>query len=104
MLQLWNSQTPSLGGLTESECPRCHDEAQLPLGELCRQCRLHINARSRRVALWVSAVSTALVAAYTYARVQPGDETGRLVGMIGVVVWFVLSNTIVRRVMNQWEG
>ena len=102
MLQRWNSQADSLPGLVERECPRCHQEVDLPLGELCTQCRREIEARARRVAYFVSIGSTALVGLYVYAR-MPDVELARIVGTVGVAVWLILSNTTVRRIMREYR-
>ncbi len=73
MLRRWSSQTPLVAGLVEHECPRCHRPVELPLGQLCKTCLTTI------------------------------DKRARIVGMVGVLIWYVLSNVIVRRVMGQWQ-
>ena len=102
MLQRWNSPTLSLSGLVEHECPRCHREVELPLGALCPTCRTEIDRRARRVSRIVSLASTAVVAVYVYFR-MPDNEQARLVGIAGVVIWLILSNVTVRRVMREWK-
>jgi len=102
MLRPWTSPTPSVGGFVEHECPRCHREVELPLGALCRQCQREIKRRAFRVATAVAAASTAIVALYTQGRIAD-DPTQRLVAVIGVIAWFLLSHTVVRRAMEQWH-
>jgi len=54
------------------------------------------------MALWVSAPSTAVIALWTFAGI-PDDQQSRMIGLAGVVAWFLLTNTIVRRVMREWK-
>ena len=102
MLPLFSSQTSLVSGLVEHECPRCHREVELPLGALCRICRGEIEKRASKVALIGSGVSTALVAAYVVTRLPAGETMARNVGIGAIVVWFLLSNTTVKRIMRQW--
>ena len=102
MLQRWNSQADSLPGLVEHECPRCHQEVDLPLGVLCTQCRREIEARARRVARRVSIGSTVVVGLYVYAR-MPDVELAKIVGTVGVAVWLILSNVTMRRIMREYR-
>ncbi len=102
MLPLFSSPTPFANGLVEHECPRCHREVELPLGALCGICRGEIDRRANRVSLVVSGVSTALVAVYVVLRMPEGNQMARNVGLAGILVWFVLSHTMVRRLMRQW--
>ena len=96
-----SSRRPLLAGLIEHECPRCHREVELPMGDLCAACLGEIERRARRVANLVALASTAVVAVYIVVR-MPATEQARLVGVTAVVAWFVLSNMVVRRVMRQW--
>jgi len=102
MLPLFNSRKPFANGLAEHQCPRCHREVELPLGQLCRQCRAEIERRAARIGHIVSLTSTAAVAVYVFARMAPGDTLGRNVGIAGIVVWFILSNMVVRRIVREW--
>ncbi len=102
MLRRWNSQTPLGGVLVEHECPRCHREVELPLGQLCDTCAGAIERRARKVARIVAAISTVAFAVYVFVPF-PADQRARLVGTAGIVVWYVLSNLVVRRVLRQWR-
>lgn len=95
-----SSPTPFVGGLIEHECPRCHRPVQLPLGALCGECRQEIERRARRIARWVSAVSTVLLAIYVVVR-WPPDPRGQLVAVLGIVVWYLLTNLVVRRAARE---
>ena len=102
MLRRWNSPTPLVAGLVEHECPRCHREVELPFGQLCGACVTQIEARAKRVARLVAALSSIAVALSIFIPVPP-DQRGRTVGLVGIVIWYVLSNLIVLRVMRRWE-
>jgi hypothetical protein len=39
---------------------------------------------------------------YVFIPVPP-DERVRIVGMVGVLIWYVLSNMVVRRAMSLWQ-
>jgi hypothetical protein len=102
MLRPWNSQTPLGSGLTERECPRCRRPVELPLGELCRACKTLIERRASRAALWVSALSTVVISVWIFADL-PDNQQSRMVAVAGIVTWFLLTNTIVRRAMREWK-
>lgn len=91
---------PLLGALTERECPRCGSDVELPLGELCSQCRAAIERRARKYSRLIAGVTTLMLAAYIYVRL-PQDRTARLVGVIAVVAWYVLTGLIVKRTMRE---
>ena len=102
MLPLFSSPTPFASGLVEHACPRCQREVELPLGALCRICRREIDKRASRVGLLVSGITTAAVAAYVFLRMPEENQMARNVGLAGILVWFVLVHTTVRRVMREW--
>jgi uncharacterized protein (DUF983 family) len=102
MLRLWSSQTPFVAGLVEHECPRCHRGVELPLGQLCKTCLTNIDKRARKAARIVATLSTLAVGLYIFTPV-PTDERVRIVGLVGVLIWYILSNIVVRRVMGQWQ-
>lgn len=91
---------PFVGGLIEHECPRCHRPVELPLGTICPNCRREIEQRAARLARWASALSTAALAVYFLLRLPP-DPRGRLVVAMGVGIWYVLSNLVVRRAARE---
>jgi hypothetical protein len=73
----------------------------LPLGVLCAACRQEIDARARRVARWVSLGTTALFGAYAMA-VLPTEQTARLVGAAGTVVWFIMVRRVAFQMARTW--
>ena len=100
MLRRLNVQTPLLGALLEHECPRCGREVELPLGEICHECRAAIEGRAGKISR-LAAVTTALVlAVYVYARF-PDDPTSRLVGLSSVIAWYVIIALVVKRVLRE---
>src|SRR5438132_668684 len=101
MLRRWNSPTPFAGVLVEHECPRCHRAVELPLGALCRSCTGEIERRAARWGNRVSVITTAGLAAYIYWFRMSPDHTARLVSGMAVVIWFMLSNIVVRRAVRE---
>lgn len=100
MLRRPSSRTPFFGVLLEHECPRCHREVELPLGELCVQCRRAIERRARRLARLIAAVTTLGIAVYVLVQVPP-ERTARLVGAMGIGIWYLLTNLVMRRVLRE---
>jgi hypothetical protein len=75
---------------------------ELPLGALCAHCHKAIERRARRVARLVGGLSTAAMALYVFIP-PPPDERARVVGLAGIVIWYILTNAVVRRVMRNWQ-
>lgn len=101
MLRRWSSQTPLSGALIEQECPRCHEPVQLPLGELCGECRGDIDRRAGRLGRLIAAISTALVAIYVVVRMPP-DPTARMVGAGSIAIWYLLTFLVAKRVLREY--
>ncbi len=102
MERRWSSPTPLVTGLIEHECPRCHQEIELPFGQLCDECRAEIMSRAKKAARIVAPLSTLAIALYILIPI-PADERVRAVGLVGTVIWYILSYMVVRRVMQNWE-
>jgi cytochrome bd-type quinol oxidase subunit 2 len=73
----------------------------LPLGALCEACRREIHTRARRIARWVSLVTTAAFGAYAMA-VLPVTQSARLVGAAATLVWFVVIRRVTVQVVRLW--
>ncbi len=101
MLRRSSSLPPSLGGLVEHECPRCGRAVELPLGEICDECESRIQRRAGRVARWVALGTTALVTLYVILQMPP-DRTARIVGVMAIGIWYILTYRITTRVMREW--
>ena len=102
MVRRGSLPTPLVTGLIEHECPRCHREVELPFGQLCDACTAEIKSRAKKTARIVAALSTLAVALYILIPI-PADGRARTVGVVGTVIWYVLSYMVVRRVMQNWE-
>jgi hypothetical protein len=100
MLRRFSSPTLFAGGLVEHQCPRCGREVRLPLGALCGECRAEIERKARRLGRWASGISTILLGLYVLARMPP-DPYARVVSAVGVVIWYLLSNLVVRRAARE---
>jgi hypothetical protein len=101
MLLRPSSLSPSFGGVRERECPRCHREVDLPLGDLCAACQREIDGRAARVARWVSLGTTAVFGLYATA-VLPLDRTTRMVGAAATVAWYLIVRRVAQRVAREW--
>jgi hypothetical protein len=73
----------------------------LPLGALCEACRREILTRARRLARWVSLVTTAAFGAYAMA-VLPVTQSARMVGAAATLVWFIVVRRVTYQVVKTW--
>jgi hypothetical protein len=48
----------------------------------------------------MAGISSLAVAGYTLLR-MPDNDQARLVGVVGVILWYVLTNLVVQRTMRQ---
>ena len=90
--------SPLLGTAIEHECPRCHKEVELPLGELCQDCKAAIKVRARKISRYVAMGTTVPFAIYVYFRL-PEDPTLRLLGVSTVVAWYILTGLVTKRIL-----
>jgi hypothetical protein len=67
---------------------------------LCRACRDEIDRKAARWGTIVALASTVALAVYISLR-MPDDPMARRVGVMAVVIWFVLSNVVVRRATRE---
>jgi predicted RNA-binding Zn-ribbon protein involved in translation (DUF1610 family) len=100
LLRPLRPQVPLPGMLVEHECPRCGREVELPLGEICPHCGREIEARARRIGRIIALVTTLGLAAYVYLR-MPEDPTARLVGGVSVLVWYIVTGLVARRILRE---
>jgi hypothetical protein len=73
----------------------------LPVGGLCAACTRRVRRRAARIARWVALGTTLPLAGYVTLAL-PRDLTARLVGAASVVIWYVLTSLIARRVAWEW--
>ena len=92
--------SPLLGTAVGHECPRCHKEIDLPLGEHCQECKEAIKLRARKISRYVAIGTTLPFAAYVYVRL-PDDSTLRLVGLSSVVAWYIITGLVTKRILME---
>ena len=73
----------------------------LAVGGICTQCWATVVRRARRISQWV-AIGTTLPLALYMTFSLPHDRTARLVGVVSVLVWYMLTSLIARRVALEW--
>ena len=75
--------------------------AGIPVGGLCPACTQRVRRRAARIARWAALGTTLPLAVYVTVT-MPVDPTARIVGATGVVLWYVLTSLIARRVAWEW--
>lgn len=95
------SPMPSFGGLRESQCPRCHRDVDLPLGELCADCRRAVVRRARRMARRAALLAVAVFGVWVITSLPP-DHTVRAVAGVGAVATWGLVYLVVYRAVREW--
>jgi hypothetical protein len=73
----------------------------LAVGGICSVCWRRIVRRATRVSRWV-AIGTTLPLAVYMTLTLPPQRTARLIGVVSVVTWYVLTAIIARRVALEW--
>ncbi|HMG18024.1 MAG TPA: hypothetical protein VK573_04820 [Gemmatimonadales bacterium] len=83
-------------------CAKCgEDTAGIAIGGVCANCTRLLNRRASRVGRLV-AIGTTLPLAVYVALALPVERTARLVGAACVLLWYVLTFLIARRVTLEW--
>lgn len=101
MLRRPTSPTPFYGVLVEHECPRCHRPVELPLGRLCSVCRHEIDRKAAAIARLVAGATTLVMGVYVLWRTA-GAPQARMVGVVGIVMWYILTYIIAKRVLREY--
>lgn len=103
MLLRPNSPAPWLSGLGPSHpCAKCGtDTAGIAIGGLCANCTRLLARRATKVARLVAIGTTVPLAVYV-AMALPVERTARLVGAASVLLWYVLTFLIAKRVAWEW--
>lgn len=103
MLLRPNSPVPwSSGSGPSHPCAKCGEStAGIAIGGLCPNCSRLLEQRARRVARLV-AIGTTLPLAVYVASALPVERTARLVGAACVLLWYVLTFLIAKRVTLEW--
>ena len=83
-------------------CAKCGEFVPgIPIGGLCADCTRRVRRRAARIARWVAMGTTLPLAVYV-AWTLPHDRTARVVGAAAVLIWYVLTSLIARRVAWEW--
>ena len=103
MLLRSNSPAPWLSGLGPSHpCAKCGtDTPGIAIGGLCANCTRLLQRRATKIARLV-AIGTTLPLAVYVALALPVEQTARLVGAVSVLLWYVLTFLIAKRVTLEW--
>ncbi len=103
MLLRPNSPAPWLSGLGPSHpCAKCGtDTPGIAIGGLCANCTRLLERRATKVARLVAIGTTIPLAVYV-AMALPVERTARLVGAVSVLLWYVLTFMITKRVTLEW--
>lgn len=75
--------------------------AGIPIGGLCADCYRLVARRAARIARLAAVGTTVPLAVYVTLSLPPTREA-RLVGAAAVVLWYVLTSVIGRRVAWEW--
>ncbi|HEY6224442.1 MAG TPA: hypothetical protein VIW26_11705 [Gemmatimonadales bacterium] len=73
----------------------------LAVGGICTQCWAKLVRRARRISQWVAVGTTLPLALYMTLSLPP-DRTSRLVAVVAVLTWYMLTSLIARRVALEW--
>jgi hypothetical protein len=105
-----SSPAPWSGGsspVPSHACARCGELTPgIGIGDLCPRCTKDVAKKASRIGRVAAVVTTLLVAGYVILRlraVTPAwQATARTVGAVAVVVWYLLTYRIVKRVALEW--
>jgi hypothetical protein len=94
---------PWSSGLGPSHpCAKCGEfTAGIAIGGLCPNCTRTLERRATRIARLAAIGTTAVLAVYV-ALTLPVERTPRLVGAASVLLWYVLTFLIAKRVAREW--
>ncbi len=73
----------------------------LAVGGICSECWEKAVRRAARISRWV-AMGTTLPLAVYMTLTLPAERTARLMGLVAVMIWYLLSSLIARRVALEW--
>jgi len=98
-----SSPAPWSSGLGPSHpCAKCGETtAGIAIGGLCLNCTRLLERRASKIARLVAIGTTAPLAVYV-AFGLPVERTARLVGAASVLLWYVLTFLIAKRVTLEW--
>ena len=83
-------------------CAKCGDMVPgLAVGGICSECWQVVLQRAGRISRWV-AMGTTLPLALYMTLTLPAERTARLSGLVIVLIWYLLSSLIAKRVALEW--
>jgi len=98
-----SSPAPWLSGSGPSHpCAKCGtDTPGIAIGGLCPSCTRLLERRAGKIARLAAMGTTVPLAVYVTLSL-PRDPTSRLVGVASVLLWYVLTFLIAKRVTLEW--
>ena len=83
-------------------CARCGKLTPgIPVGGMCGECAAVVGKKAARLARWAAIATTLPLAVYLSVSL-PADRTARILAAAAVVVWYVLTRRIARRLAWEW--
>ena len=83
-------------------CAKCGDMVPgLAVGGICSECWQAVLQRAGRISRRV-AMGTTLPLALYMTLTLPAERTARLSGLVMVLIWYLLSSLIAKRVALEW--
>ena len=73
----------------------------LAVGGICADCWRKVVRRAANIGRWV-AMATSLPLAVYLTLSLPAERTARLMGVVVVLIWYILTSLIARRVALEW--
>ena len=93
---------PSLSGSPDVPCVQCGRRVRgLGWAELCPECTARRRRRANRLARRISLAATVLMAGWIALR-RPGDPTGQLYALVGIVAVYIIVQRIASRLAMEF--
>lgn len=73
----------------------------LAVGGICSECWAKLARRAANIGRYVAMGTTLPLAVYLTLTLPP-ERNARLMGLVAVMVWYLLSSLIARRVALEW--
>lgn len=73
----------------------------LAVGGICSECWRTLQRRAAHLSRWVAMGTTLPFAIYLMVSL-PAERNARLMGLVAVLIWYILSSLITRRVAVEW--
>ena len=73
----------------------------LAVGGICSECWQAVQRRAACLSHWVAMGTTLPFAVYLMVTL-PAERNARLMGLVAVLIWYILSSLITKRVAVEW--